>query len=167
MYWFTGDEHYSHLKILDYCKRPFRDVDEMDALLIKNFNEVVKPDDITIHVGDFTMKKDATKYIERLNGKHIFLHGSHDYWMQTEYPFIWEKEINGIYVVASHHPFKSWSKSFHGSVNLHGHCHGKLPRDLNQLDVGVDVHNYYPINFIQVIEKINLWNKTSKKKQNL
>jgi len=170
MYWFTGDEHFGHSKILEYCERPFKDVDEMDEVLIKNFNEVVKPDDTTIHIGDFTLKNlnEAGKYWRRLNGEHIFLVGSHDYWQEKDadvaYRHIWEKEINGIYIVASHYPFKSWPRSFHGSVNLHGHCHGKLPRDLNQMDVGVDANKFYPINFIQVIERINLWNKTMNKK---
>jgi calcineurin-like phosphoesterase family protein len=28
--WFTSDTHFGHERIVSYCKRPFRDVDEMN-----------------------------------------------------------------------------------------------------------------------------------------
>jgi calcineurin-like phosphoesterase family protein len=160
MYWFTSDQHFGHTNIIKYCKRPFKDADEMDAILINNFNKLVKPGDTTIHAGDFTLKKDAAKYIERLNGKHIFLKGSHDYWQQIEYPTIWEKKIDGIYVVVCHYPFKSWPRSFHGSINLHGHCHGMLEVAPNQYDIGVDSNDYKPVNLKQILSKMKkIWKK--------
>jgi len=45
-----------------------------------------------------------------------------------------------------------WNKSHHGAWHLYGHSHGTLPDDKNSLsfDVGVDCHNFTPINFEQV-----------------
>ena len=149
-YFFTADEHFSHTKIIEYCNRPFKSVEEMDDKIIKNHNEIVKNDDIVIHAGDFTLKHNADNYIRRLNGSHIFIRGSHDYWMDETYHEIWEKEINGIYVVVSHYPFRSWPRSFHGSINLHGHCHGKLEPLKKQLDIGVDTHDFYPYSFKEI-----------------
>jgi calcineurin-like phosphoesterase family protein len=130
----------------------------MDAILIKNFNEVVKPEDTTVHIGDFTMRGQAIaeKYFERLNGTHIFIKGSHDYWIKESAIHIWEQEINGIYVVACHYAMRTWPRSHHGSIQLYGHSHGKLKGETNQMDVGVDANKFYPISFIQVIERLNL-----------
>ena len=87
-YFFTSDEHYGHTNIIKYCDRPFKNVDDMDTEIIKRHNEVVGDEDIVIHAGDFTMRKNAREaknYMKRLNGMHIFIRGSHDYWMDNSY----------------------------------------------------------------------------------
>ena len=84
-FFFTADEHYGHTNIINYCDRPFSSVEEMDAEIIKRQNELVGPQDVVIHAGDFTLsnKPFAENYIKRLNGTHIFLKGSHDYWLKS------------------------------------------------------------------------------------
>jgi predicted phosphohydrolase len=56
----------------------------MDTEIIGRHNEFVGSQDVVIHAGDFTLAKRsiAEKYIKRLNGTHIFLKGSHDYWAE-------------------------------------------------------------------------------------
>jgi len=158
-YFFTSDEHYGHTNIIKYCNRPFKDVKEMDNKLIYLHNSIVKDDDIIIHVGDFTLKskRQAENYIRRLNGEHIFLKGSHDYWNKN-LPDIWEKWIDKIYIVACHYPFRTWPRSHFGdkSINLHGHCHGKLEPLKNQWDVGVDNNDFYPIPLENLLKKMKL-----------
>ena len=176
-YWFTADEHYGHKNIIEYCNRPFTSVESMDNQIIDRHNKVVGDDDVVIHCGDFTLKdrNTARNYIRRLKGKHEFLVGSHDYWLNDQisiYPItsevstyalqgqvIWEKDINGIYVVACHYAMRTWPRSHHDSIQLHGHSHGTLPVAYNQLDVGVDSNNFYPVSMEQVLEKIKLINK--------
>lgn len=153
-YWFTADEHLGHFNIIKYCNRPFKTVDEMDEKIIKRHNERVGPDDTVIHAGDFTMKKtlaEAEAYIERLNGNHIFLRGSHEYWNEN-LPYVWEKNIDGIYIVVCHYPFASWPHSHYGSINLHGHCHGKMQKIEKRLDIGVDNWDFKPVSFEQIIK---------------
>ncbi len=50
---FTSDTHFGHKDIIDYYKRPYASVEEMDAALEKNWNETVKPNDKVYHLGDF------------------------------------------------------------------------------------------------------------------
>lgn len=152
-YFFTADEHLGHTNIIKYCNRPFSTVEEMDNEIIKRHNEVVKPEDTVIHAGDFTLRKtlhEAENYIRRLNGKHIFLRGSHDYWMDDFYHEILEKEINGHFIVVCHYAMKVWAKSHYDSWQLFGHSHGKLEGVGKQMDIGVDTHNFYPYSLREI-----------------
>jgi len=146
MYFFTADQHLGHANIIKYCKRPYNSIEEMDAIIIKNFNEVVSKKDHTVHVGDFTFKHQE-KYIKQLNGSHTFLRGNHDKWMNTHYHEMWCKTIENQHIVACHYAMRVWPRSHYGSWNLYGHSHGNLKPIGLQHDVGVDNNNYYPVSF--------------------
>lgn len=154
-YWFTSDEHYGHKKIIKYCDRPFSSIEEMDYVIMENFNSVVGENDITIHAGDFTLWKDVRgiheKYINKLNGKHIFLKGSHDYWLPWKgSQQRWERKIGKTYIVVDHYAMTRWARSHYNSFHLYGHSHGKLQTIGKTWDCGVDNNNLYPISFDQV-----------------
>ncbi len=57
--WFTADLHLGHRNIIDYCDRPFADVDAMNRALIDNWNHAVAEDDTVWVVGDFALGKIA------------------------------------------------------------------------------------------------------------
>ncbi len=151
---FTSDEHYGHDRILFYCDRPFETIEEMDNEIIKRHNEVVGINDIVYHLGDFTLKgkEEAQNYIRRLNGNHIFLKGSHDYWLEDDCPAIIELKLEGNVVVMCHYAMRIWVKSHFNSWQLFGHSHGKLKGVGKQMDVGVDTNNFYPYSFEQISE---------------
>lgn len=153
MYFFTADEHYGHTNIIKYCDRPFISTREMDVTLINRHNEVVMKDDIVIHAGDFTLSKreQAKAYVNMLKGTHIFLKGSHDYWLGKTHPLqIWEKQIEGINIVVCHYAMKTWAASHHNSWQLYGHSHGRLLPEGKQWDIGVDNNDYRPVSFAQL-----------------
>lgn len=62
-----------------------------------------------------------------------------------------------------HYPIYSWNKSHHGSIMCHGHCHGNLHHgedtsfynNRKVIDVGCMLHDYKPISYSQVIEKLS------------
>ena len=37
-----SDTHFNHKNIIDYCNRPFNDIDEMNNTIIDNWNKIVK-----------------------------------------------------------------------------------------------------------------------------
>lgn len=155
MYWFTADEHYHHFNILRYSNRPFKNLNEMHDSLIKNHNSVVSKNDTTIHAGDlsFGNYSDTMKIVNELNGSHVFLNGSHDYWVRGQkLRDIWERKIDGQVVVVCHYCMRTWPKSHYGSWQLYAHSHGKLSPIGKQHDVGVDNNNYFPVSFDQIIE---------------
>lgn len=155
-YFFTSDQHYGHTNIIKYCDRPFDNVDEMDKELMRRHNEVVRADDIVFHLGDFcwvNKKSEAyIKYINHLNGKHIFIRGSHDYWLPKNHQMIIEKKFDNIRIVMCHYAMRKWPRSHYNSWHLYGHSHGKLETPGKTLDVGVDCHNFYPISLEQITE---------------
>ena len=51
--WFTSDTHFSSERTLELSKRPFKSVEEMDKILIENWNSVVGQNDTVYHIGDF------------------------------------------------------------------------------------------------------------------
>ncbi len=77
--WFTSDQHFGHVKVIQFCNRPFASVEEMNSELVRRHNALVNDEDIVYHLGDFSMKKaDAFKYLPQLKGRHHLITGNHD-----------------------------------------------------------------------------------------
>ena len=80
MIWFTSDTHFGHANVIKYCKRPYKDVTEMNEMLVVNWNSVVKPDDTVYFLGDFSLSFTAVEtYTKRLMGRKIMIAGNHDF----------------------------------------------------------------------------------------
>ena len=157
MYFFTADEHYDHENIIKYTNRPFNSKEEMNAEMIKRNNEVVCSNDTVVHAGDFTLRNRvfASSIIKQLNGNHIFLKGSHDYWLKDKRASsIWEKKIEDKYIVVCHYAMRTWPRAHYGSWQLYGHSHGTLDFLKNQYDIGVDHNNFYPVSFDKIKDLI-------------
>jgi calcineurin-like phosphoesterase family protein len=78
--WFTADWHIGHERIIEYCKRPFKNVDEMRGAIIENFNAAVRPGDTVYHVGDVSLhERYVAPLMEQLvSAEHILIMGNHD-----------------------------------------------------------------------------------------
>lgn len=156
---FTGDTHFKHGNIIKYCNRPFSSLEEHDETLIQNWNNVVKKEDIVYHLGDFCFR-DFNDYFYRLNGQIHFIEGNHDKETHkhrdkfASYSKYKEIGVGDQKIVLCHYAFRIWNKSHYGSWNLYGHSHGSLSDDphARAIDVGVDCHNYTPIEYEQVKE---------------
>jgi len=173
MIFFTADEHYFHTSknggIIEYSNRPFGNIEDMHESLIANHNEVVKENDTVIHAGDFSIKNlnGTIEIIKRLNGKHIFLKGSHDKLIKKiskRYPDLFEYidcpiyELilhNKYHVVICHYYMRTWPRSHYNSWHLFAHSHCRLEAIGKSHDIGVDCNNYYPLSEDQVIDIMN------------
>jgi calcineurin-like phosphoesterase family protein len=131
----------------------------MNEMLIKNWNDVVSPEDTIYHMGDvcFGQPYDAKKLLSRLMGNICLIKGNHDKKHMMEIcgdRFTWIKdyaeiEFNKQKIILCHFPFMVWNGSHRGTWHLHGHSHGNLPMSPNarRLDVGVDCNDYKLFSF--------------------
>lgn len=80
MIFFTSDTHFSHARINDLAARPFRDVQHMNEMIVKGWNETIAPNDIVYHLGDVAMGSfvDSIQYVNRLAGTKLLVPGNHD-----------------------------------------------------------------------------------------
>lgn len=163
MIWFTSDTHFGHRSIIDYCKRPFKNVDEMDGVLIKNWNNCVKKNDTIYHLGDFSFQS-PEKYTKQLNGQIHLILGNHDHKRmnsqerKTLFTSVSElKQINigEQTIVLCHYSMRVWSKSHYGAWHLFGHSHGCLSNCGKSFDVGVDCNDYTPLSYEMVKRKMD------------
>jgi calcineurin-like phosphoesterase family protein len=77
---FTSDPHYWHKNVIKYCNRPFSSVEEMNEMMIKNWNDVVGPNDTVYCLGDFSLAmRPVELYTRRLNGIKYLVPGNHDF----------------------------------------------------------------------------------------
>jgi len=78
--YFSSDHHFYHANVIRFCDRPYKDVEEMNEALVKNWNAVVKPEDTVYYLGDFSMAlRPVELYTKRLNGRKILIAGNHDW----------------------------------------------------------------------------------------
>lgn len=157
---FVSDEHYFHKNIIEYSNRPFSSVEEMNESMIDNHNSVVKDRDITFHLGDFTLTNDPSivheNIINKLNGEHIFLKGSHDYWLKDKNALtLIEVMVNDYHITLCHYCLRTWPRSHYNTYHLYGHSHGSLPSIGKSHDVGVDNTDFYPLSFDQICDIMN------------
>jgi calcineurin-like phosphoesterase family protein len=167
--WFTSDTHFGHARIINYCKRPFGSVGEMDAALVAGWNARVQQDDIVYHLGDFTLFGDASfvrKYRERLAGKIHLIRGNHEKKSQDFSDiFASVSDLTEITVpigaqhqriVMCHYAMRVWPHSHRGAWHLYGHSHGTLSDDITALsiDVGVDCWEYAPVSILQIAARM-------------
>ncbi len=78
---FTSDLHFGHENAIRFDNRPFKNVEEMDAELIKRWNAKVGKGDLVYVLGDMIWKShngDAEQLIRSLNGQIILIKGNHD-----------------------------------------------------------------------------------------
>lgn len=172
---FTSDTHYYHKHIIEYCKRPAADLDEMHQKMIENWNAVVKPQDEVYHLGDFAFcgVSKVVPILKQLRGIKYLIKGNHDNGLYKKEAFAehftWIRDyymlrVHDVYqneeeeilqyhqpIVLCHFPILSWDLMANGSWHLHGHCHNSLPPTRSmRMDVGVDTNGLKPWSYDEI-----------------
>jgi calcineurin-like phosphoesterase family protein len=169
---FTSDTHFGHANVIRYAHRPFRDREEMDAAMVRNWNAVVKPGDRIYHLGDFSFARPprTAEILDLLQGEIHLVRGNHDKGLTPalEKRFAWVKDCYTLKVedpeadggvqriVLFHYAMRVWDQSHRGAWHLYGHSHGSLPDDpaSRSFDIGVDCHGFAPVPYARVKEII-------------
>jgi calcineurin-like phosphoesterase family protein len=157
MIFFTSDTHLGHYNIIRYCNRPFQSAEEMDEVIVSNWNKVVNSSDTVYHLGDFAFR-DPKLYRERLNGHIVLIRGNHDFKRLNKSNFsLFESvhdllsiKIENMSIMLCHYAMRVWDKSHFNCWHLYGHSHGTLSEYGKSYDVGVDSNCYTPISFEQL-----------------
>lgn len=170
MIYFTSDLHFSHGNIIKHANRPFRSADEMDSVLIRNWNNTVSNEDEVYVLGDFTMKgpEIAENFIYTLNGKIHLIKGNHDRFVDNktfdktlleEITNYKEMVYQNTRFMLFHYPILEWNHYFRNAIHLHGHQHNhkdyNLENKKNKLlryDVGVDANDFKPVSIDDIIK---------------
>ena len=161
--WFIGDTHFWHKNIIEYCNRPFRNVEEMNEQLIQNWNNTISKQDKVFMVGDFALGNRA-RLIEigqRLNGRKTLILGNHDHESKgayyeagfeyvSKYPII----FNDRYII-SHKPQFIQSDGIYSNIFAHVHDNPEYtdcsPRSFC---VSAERINYTPIEFNEILKRM-------------
>lgn len=171
--WFTSDWHVNHLNIIKYCNRPFQNIEEMNDILMKNYNKVVGENDIVYFLGDmfFGSKEYAKSYMLRLNiGVKILIKGNHDQWSNEFYRSVGFNDVhkkleisyNDQRFLLHHYPlydrkipvdWLSEDRPAHKTMKqLCGHVHNAWKFKDDIYNIGVDVHNFKPVEMTEIIK---------------
>lgn len=165
--YFVSDTHFGSQRTLELSKRPFKSVEEMDSVIIKNWNETVGEDDVVYHLGDFGNYEIA----KQLNGKIRLLKGNYERqdvnlekYEDYFYDVILGETFSGyttyekndlthtLFINIAHEPSLVKDKKISSSsINLFGHIHKLCMIKSYGLNVGVDCHNFKPIDIETVL----------------
>lgn len=164
-----SDPHFGHDGVCKFLRedgtklRPWDNANEMDEALIKNWNEIVRPQDKIYILGDVSMRKENLSILKRLNGHKRLVRGNHDIFDTKEYLKYFD-DIYGVRVledmILSHIPLHGNSITNRYNVNTHGHLHAGFVKDTNGLpdsryfNVSVEQINYTPISLEDLRIKI-------------
>lgn len=178
MMWFTADNHFGHKNVIEYCKRPFENLQDMNELMVYNWNCCVKPDDIIFHLGDFSFMgmTESIKLLSRLNGYKILIRGNHDKNRRKMLRMGFNEVMDRVLLpinkeeefVLSHYPYKDQDddptkrtrklREFPvdaGSWLLCGHVHERWRTKNKMINVGVDQWKFAPCSILSVVKLRN------------
>lgn len=169
MIYFTSDLHLGHEAVIRMQNRPFINADEMNRVLIDNYNSVVHKDDTVYLLGDICFRigvEKANELISSLKGKKYLIRGNHDKkYDESLFQDIRDFmtiSVNELHISLMHYPMMSWPKSHYGSIMLHGHIHsdmdyniGNRESGIKRYDVGVDANGYMPVSIKQIENFLN------------
>jgi len=165
--WFTSDFHLNHHNIIKYDNRPFSSVEEMNYVILKNFNSKVKDKDDVYYIGDFSFSIEVgVDFLKHANGNWTFLLGNHDQKLKRILSQVKEEngknykvhkklfvEINNIKFLLYHYPLEKWEEQ-EKRILVFGHTHNPDMKKVGgkRKNVCINLTNYFPVSFEKIIE---------------
>lgn len=148
-----SDTHFGHKAILNFLgsggghvRKGFSNAEEMDEVMVENWNRVVRPHDKVYHLGDVAMDKKCLPIVGRLNGKKSLVMGNHDIFDAKLY-LKWFSNVRAVKVfdrhIFTHMPVLPTPERF--TANVHGHIHERSLADMWYYNVSVERVQYTPM----------------------
>jgi calcineurin-like phosphoesterase family protein len=128
--------------------------------MIARWNSVIRAGDEVWHLGDFAVRQSlerVTYLLEVLHGQKHLIAGNNGDSVVTGcdgWRSIWsytDMTIGGTKLGLCHYHFRTWRDMGRGSINLHGHSHGRLKSLPRQFDVGVDAWDFRPVQLSEIL----------------
>lgn len=177
--YYISDHHFFHLRIIEYCNRPFNHLEEMNVTMVDRWNDVVSSEDTVIYGGDLVLasvrgyKERVVLLLDILNGKKILVGGNHDrshntmikLGFQSSSLYHFENDILVIHDLMRQWHMKEISELIEqAKYVLYGHVHGLLlddPKVAGQekfINISVEHLDYIPRNIeeLKVIRRKQL-----------
>lgn len=154
---FISDLHFGHRNMA--TSRGFKDEKEQDALIIKNWNSVVKKRDTTWIMGDLTMERRDYSFLDELNGFKKVVLGNHDLPQHVPDMLNHVNHVCGCFnykngVFLTHVPIAASELLYYRSqVNIHGHIHERVLPSKNHINVCAEQIDYTPRTLEYLLEK--------------
>ena len=171
---FTSDPHLGHDKEFVVKARGFETVEEMNAEIVRRWNERVYPDDDVYVLGDLTLGdiEEGIRLISKLNGYLHIMRGNHDTDKKVERYLELPNVVSVQYadvlkygkavfwmghyptITANYDDDKPWAQHV---VCLFGHTHQEqlfYNNNPYMYNVGMDAHNCTPISIDEIIADI-------------
>lgn len=145
MNYYIGDLHFfcnsqTNAGCVNYDSRPFADVNEMYAYMLRRWNEKVTNGDTVYILGDVALrgKRDALiGLVAQLKGKKVLVKGNHDDVSDYRYKQLFHeiydyKELTDSFtgqaykLVLCHYPILMWRGQRNGAILLYGHTHNSV-----------------------------------------
>jgi calcineurin-like phosphoesterase family protein len=161
--WVWSDIHWGHGNIIKYANRPFPTRQLMDACLIGNYQNTVKPQDVCIFGGDiaFLKEADTNHILAQLPGYKIQMVGNHDITREGKVMELGFDETHlcrvidvddhdfNIQLLFTHYPLDTIPD---GCISIHGHIHDNLagPKNFNMC---VEHTNYKPMHIKEFVKR--------------
>jgi calcineurin-like phosphoesterase family protein len=183
MTWFSSDTHFLH-RLVSTEKRGFASPEAHDEAIIKNWNALVRPDDLVWHLGDVGIGNEDRILAQaaRLHGRKQLIAGNHDLawsghrdarkhlrrWLEvfeTVQPFA-AVNLDRRRVLLSHFPYEGDHTAMdrgtqfrlrdEGLWLLHGHTHSLERHEwpANTIHVGLDAWELKPVHENEIAKLI-------------
>lgn len=181
-YW--SDPHFNHYNVINYSRRPFQTLEEMNRELIRRYNQIVRPSDTCLWVGDcfFGPAEAAAEIMSQLNGRKALVRGNHDgpasRMAKLGFDLVVDRmtlNLAGHLVRVSHRPYAGmksleprdtskttdqddtaviWQRNGSKELLIHGHTHSTRRREGMAIHVGVDAWDYAPATHEEIVALI-------------
>lgn len=154
---FIADTHFNDERILHYENRPFKNVEEMNAVLVKRWNEHVGQNDTVYLLGDIGDES----FIKDLNGRKLLVKGNHDTSENEHYRRSGFEEVYDLPVIfenfwiLSHEPLYVCKNMPY--ANIFGHVHANpIYKDCSEQSFCVSVERigFAPVSFEEIKRRI-------------